>query len=711
MRRAVAGAAALAAALCMTAPAAAAAETTITLVSLSDLHGHLAPHPAVFADSRIDTRAGGVAKLATLVRGIRAANPDTLVFLVGDATHGSAETTFTLGEAIMPALNALGIDVFLPGNWDFGWGPRVYRQRFTADTSTPLSANNRTTLAWMDGRPGREGQHCNRPGAAVPYPQCHVTKANFPTVAINLYDYDERERRFGSRLHDPYVIRDVGGIRVGVLGITSDSVPHQARAFNVGLRFTMGFEELPQDIAAAKAAGAGLVVVLSELGLAKNTALARDFPAIDVILSAHTHERTTEAIVIRRADGRAAIVAEAGEDEYLGRLDVTVDSGSGEITDWRWELLAVDGNVPEDPAVRALVERERAPFLAGPDFTCHTFGPSGFPFGKGHTLCEPLDTVVGHTGPTLERLSALEAIVNNANVDAFLDFARFVDPSLDDGNTLSTTNGFRFDVTVPGADDGDSGDITIGDLYSYYPIGAAFALAQFSGGRLVDHWEDVLANVFDPDPYRQSGGWFLGFTRNLRFDLRLDGRAPVLDGGRRIERVTIDAGNGPRDLDRSKVYTLASCYPHGNPIDEVCRTSGALHARFVAAARETGGPTDLFGNRQLDMRGDAATFRMVPPAHAEDIFDPSRPGGFLKVAPDDFVHPVDALRWYLRDGRPGARPVSEQSHGLGRIRVVGADPADPRRGVPESALGGPGIVQPVQGAGAEWLYRGKGTTP
>ena len=140
---------------------------------------------------------------------------------------------FSLGDAIMPMLNALDIDVFLPGNWDFGWGPRVYRQRFTLDTTTMLSPNNRTTLAWMDGRPGHEGQRCKQAGGLIPYAQCHVTRANFPAVAINLYDYDEAARVQGARLHDPHVIADIDGVKVAVVGITSDSVPHQARAFNV----------------------------------------------------------------------------------------------------------------------------------------------------------------------------------------------------------------------------------------------------------------------------------------------------------------------------------------------------------------------------------------------------------------------------------------------------------------------------------------------
>ena len=689
-----------------------AAEQTISLMQLSDVHGHLAPHASILLDGTRDPSSGGMAKLATLIRQVRDDNPHNLLLVVGDTTHGSAEMLFTLGDAMMPVINALDVDAFLPGNWDFGWGPRVYKQRFTANTSTRLSANNRTTLAWMDGRPGREKQRCNQPGGLKPYDECHVMKAGFPVVANNLYHYDERARSQGARVHDPYLVREVGGVKIAILGITSDSVPHQAQAFNIGFRFTMGYEELPGDIASARNDGADLVVVLSELGLAKSVRMAQDFPGIDVIFSAHSHERTPEAIVIEHGHGAVSLVTEAGEDDFLGRLDLTVDDRSGDLVSWRWQLLEANGAVAEDPEIRALINRERQTFVSGPDFQCHTFGANAFDFGKGHTLCEPLDLVVGHSDPTIERFSALESVVNNANVDAILEFAQFVEPLLNDGNSLSTTNGFRFDVTILGSDDGFSGDITIEDLYSYYPMGAAVALADFSGGRLIDHWESILGNVFDRNPYRQAGGWFLGFTRNIHFDLQLNETYPhnngmdkwtTLSGGKRIERVTVDDGSVTDDMDRSKVYTLASCYPHGNPIDEVCRTSGAFNVRFLEAPRETAGPTDIFGNRQLDMRGGRQMFKIVPPAHSERIYDPDREPSLLKVAPDDFVHPIDALRWYLGERADGGNAITTSRHGLGRVDVVGAAPSDKRRGVPVSEFGGPGIVQPTQGAGARWL--------
>jgi len=74
------------------------------------------------------------------------------------------------------------------------------------------------------------------------------------------------------------------------------------------------------------------------------------------------------------------------------------------------------------------------------------------------------------------------------------------------------------------------------------------------------------------------------------------------------------------------------------------------------------------------------------------VFDPSRTPIFRKVAPDNFVHPVDALRRYL-----ATHTVNLTDDGLGRVTAI-----DP---VPVSEYGGPGIVQPTQGAGAQWLKR------
>ena len=117
-------------------------EKIITFVEINDLHAHLAPHKDLVAattSSRYHRRRdrtkiverGGIARIATIVESIRKQNPNTLVLNVGDTFHGGVEAKYTLGNAIVPAVNALQIDVGVPGNWDFAYGPYVTRARYT----------------------------------------------------------------------------------------------------------------------------------------------------------------------------------------------------------------------------------------------------------------------------------------------------------------------------------------------------------------------------------------------------------------------------------------------------------------------------------------------------------------------------------------------------------------------------------------------------
>jgi 2',3'-cyclic-nucleotide 2'-phosphodiesterase (5'-nucleotidase family) len=616
--------------------------------------------------------------MATAIKEVREDDPDALLLMVGDTTHGSAETLFTMGESVMNGINSLDIDVFTPGNWDFGHGPRAFRNRFAGGAPNgnllPLPPNNRTTLTGIVGKtcPGAPGT-----GPGTGHFTCNVTAATFDTVAINLYNYNEAAGVMGGRVLPPYKMLETKGVKVAVIGITTDVVPQQAATFNIGFRFTMGFNELPGIIAEAKDAGADVIVVQSELGLAKNLQLAKEIEGIDVMFSGHTHERTHEVIVVKNDHGGETLVTEAGEDTHLGRLELEVKNG--QIQDFDWDLIELDDAVPEDPAMVAIVTPDRAKFLDG---TCHTFGPGGFAYSKGHTLCDSIDDWAGETLVTLERRDVLEDIANNFMVDAFVEAGRQADPSLNVNNSLSTTNGFRYDNVVLGKGtvigDGPataSGEISVGDLYAYYPIGAALALASYSGGRLFDHWEGILSHVFDRNPYRQRGGWNLGFTENMHFDIDLINLPLSISYPGRITGLTV---NGAK-FDRSKTFTLVSCYPHGNPVDEACRTSGAFNFRFMAGVQDADGVV-------------TGPYSHVNPINSEAILDPLRAPVVLQAAPNNFVHPVNILREYLAVNTVNGTSIG----GLGRVNAVG--------GAPVSECD-PTLVQPIQGAGPDWMAR------
>src|SRR5437773_11568154 len=86
-------------------------------------------------------RRGGMARLATLVKRMRAAHPNVVFAHAGDALSPSPMSTVLRGEHMIAVLNALGLDVATFGNHEFDFGPDVLRRRMAESRFTWLSAN------------------------------------------------------------------------------------------------------------------------------------------------------------------------------------------------------------------------------------------------------------------------------------------------------------------------------------------------------------------------------------------------------------------------------------------------------------------------------------------------------------------------------------------------------------------------------------------
>ena len=664
----------------------------VTLIEMGDLHGTLVPHAAVLKGANgteyYAEKAGGLAKLKTVVDGIRGNNPESLLLSCGDLTHGSAETLFTVGDAMIKAMNAFDIDVFTPGNWDFGYGPAVFRHRFTTfGPKPPIPPNIAVMAGYVDCNDGT----CDESAGII--------KADFPSVAVNLYNSAPiPEPLQGQRVLEPYKLFERGGVKVAVIGITAAIVPQQADVFNIGLRFTQGVEELPEILEEVKSAGAELIVVQSELGMSQNIEIARSFRDIDVMYSAHTHEITLGALIAddeevtrtkpnvslsgreksRLARG-AAIVVETNRDMYVGRLDVRV--AGGKVVDFTWQAIPVDDNVPADPDMQSLVAEIEQEFVT-PGIR-HTFLPGAFcnpgcglPGERGHQLVEPLDTVVGYTDTLLLRHNVLEDTLNNFLADAIrvqTDKVVTADPADPwDGVDISMSNGFRFgNAVLPGQ------AITLRDLYTWFPVGPAVNVGEFSGQAIKASLEEILAAVFNRNPFLQRGGWYLGLS-NMSQEIDLENR-PFSSSSGRIVQTKV----GGSALDTSQRYVFASCYAHGDAIDAVCRTGGGSEHRFFELA---------------DADDYKSAISIVPPVNI-----PFPPNGPVKrVAPFKFVHPVHLLRRHLDE----VVMVKESQYGVGRVATVdstkqvgGSYPPIPAP-VPEPD---PTFVQPPQGAGPKFF--------
>jgi len=584
-------------ALSTVSPAAVADDNIITLIEMGDLHGTLVPHSAILKNpdgtERAVASSGGLARLKTVVNDIRSDNPEAVLLSTGDLTHGSAEAMFTLGDAMMVPINAFGIDVYTPGNWDFGYGGAVFRNRFTTFGPKPTIPGN---LRAMSGHIGCDdvpviagltdaasGYTCAEITDTAPFPTPEgkgVIKASFPAVAANLYNAAPLPAPLhGKPVLPAFKMLERNGTQIAVIGLTAAIVPQQADAFNIGLRFTQGVEELPGLIDQVKTLGAELIIVQSELGLSQNIKIAQNFKDIDVMYSAHTHEVTTGALlvtkndVIRTIPGEslshkarhylakgAAIVVETNRDMYVGRLDLKLSHGR--IADFDWEAIPVDESVVEDPAMAELVAAMEEDFIAGEDGLVkrHTFLPGGFrnPAAQGLQLVDDLDTVVGYTDTLLLRHHVLEDTLNNFLADAILNVTDNVAdvrnvPGWENGVDISMANGFRFGNAVLAG-----GEITLRDLYTWFPIAPAVNIADFSGQSIEGSLNNILGAVFDRNVFMQRGGWYLGLA-NMTQKIDLKNR-PFSSSSGRIVETTI----GGQPIDPGKRYVFASCYGHGN---------------------------------------------------------------------------------------------------------------------------------------------------
>ncbi len=699
-------------------------DNVITQIDIRDLHGTLVPHSAIIKNpdgtEREVASSGGLARLKTVVDSIRTDNPEAVLLSAGDLTHGSAETMFTLGDAMMIPINAFGIDVYTPGNWDFGYGGAVFRNRFTTFGPKPTIPGNLRAMTGhisCDDVPviagltdAASGYSCTEITATAPYPTPEgkgVIKANFPAVAANLYNAAPLPAALhGKPVLPAFKMLERNGTQIAVIGLTASIVPQQADAFNIGLRFTQGVEELPGLIEQVKELGAELIVVQSELGLSQNIKIAQSFKDIDVMYSAHTHEVTLGALLVskkkvtrttpgeslnwrerRQLAKGAAIVVETNRDMYVGRLDLEVRRGH--IVDFDWEAIPVDESVAEDPAMAELVAAMEEDFIAGKDGIVkrHSFLPGGFknPATQGLQLVDDLDTVVGYTDTLLLRHHVLEDTLNNFLADAILAVTDGVAdvrnvPGWENGVDISMANGFRFgNAVLPGS------EITLRDLYTWFPIAPAVNIADFSGASIEGSLNTILGAVFDRNVFMQRGGWYVGLA-NMSQKIDLKNRPFSSSSGRIVETMI-----GGMPIDAGKRYVFASCYGHGNALDEVCRTGGGANHKFFQLANADDYNSDITLSEPVNKVGIITGPRVK------------------QVAPDNYLHPVHALRRYLDSLTDNTITAAQFGSGQGRVVTVDSkspgnlpQPESEQIGQPDNTPDA-SFVQPPFGAGPDFF--------
>lgn len=618
----------------------------LRLIQVSDTHGKFVPHWENSQEpGKPETwqpNAGGFARTYTLVNKLRNQTKGANVFVMnGDNFHGSAELLFTKGRAAVPVMNKFAPDAYVPGNWDFADGAIETRARFNG---IPLVPGVTDKVATPDGKP----------------------LVTFPVLAAGVYNGSDAPKwagQPGTRLMKPYLIKMVNGTKVAIIGLNDDKMSDQGASFTIGLEVRAGFDGAPALVREVRKLGAEVVVAVSEAGLAQNVALARDVPGIDVVLSGDTHEETFKEIRVPQRNNRQTLVVESGEGTHVGQLDLKL-AGRGaqvRVVKAAWALLPINASVPEDNGMKTLVDDIRKPFLS--KASGGTFGdqpitrayPGG---GKPMVLSRPLDDVIGKTNVDLERHSVIPTEGDQFIAEAIRSLT---------GTQIAGTNGFRYDAPVP-----KGANITVGDVYTWLPIGAHVSTGEVTGSQLRDRFEKYLQAVLDPNPYRRTGGW-LPVLAGARFSVDFSG--PHGPGQDRIVRSQVYDAAAKRwvPLVDDKVYTIAGCFSPADALDRMCRMDGVRNVQFLVA-----GP-----NGALTM--EKPLLKSVTPENRVT----------KRTAPDGVVAAPEALLRYLVAN--GGADTAKLAPYVGPtwVRARGSLPAP-------SALA-PNAVQPLPGSGPWWL--------
>jgi 5'-nucleotidase len=243
---------------------------------------------------------GGFARVATLRKQVIAKQPDTLFMMAGDTLSPSVASRIFKGAQMVAGWNAVGLDFAVFGNHEFDFGPEVLKQRIAESKFTWVCANA------IDKRTGK-------------------TFAGVP----------------------PYVIRELGGIKVGVIGLLTADTEQTSHA-GPDIEVQDPCQTVQRLVPQMRKEGAQVVVALTHLTMANDKQICHCAP-IDAVIGGHEH-------YVMEAVANGTPIVKAGSDaRLLGKLDISYDTTTGKVYSCDYELLPVTDKIPDDPAVAASV--------------------------------------------------------------------------------------------------------------------------------------------------------------------------------------------------------------------------------------------------------------------------------------------------------------------------------------------------------------------
>jgi len=267
-------------------------------------------HEDFVALGRTYGKMGGMDRVATVVKAIRADRPEAIILDGGDTWHGSMSSYLSRGQDMVNVMNALGTEA-MTSHWEWTFGSERVLEL--------------------------------------------VEQLNFPFLGQNIYDSEWNEP---SEDFAPYHWFERGGVKVAVIGQAFPYMPianpgWMFPEFSFGIRD----ERMQEMVNEVRADGADVVIVLSHNGFDVDRKMASRVQGIDVILTGHTHDALPEPVLV----GETLLIASGSHGKFVTRLDL--DVRDGRMMGFRHKLIPIFADViTPDAEMAALIDAERAPY-------------------------------------------------------------------------------------------------------------------------------------------------------------------------------------------------------------------------------------------------------------------------------------------------------------------------------------------------------------
>ncbi|QCJ44131.1 bifunctional 2',3'-cyclic-nucleotide 2'-phosphodiesterase/3'-nucleotidase [Bacillus sp. S3] len=289
----------------------------VQLLGINDYHGQLDTWRDIKdKDGKVVDHSGGIEYLAGYLKEREATNPsNTLMLAAGDQVGASAPVSALLqDEPTIRFMNEIGFDAATIGNHEFDEGvPEMLRL-----------INGGSHPATVDKYGAFEG-------------------ADFPVVAANV-EYEDT----GKLILDPYVIKEVDGVKIGIIGVVTTLTPEIVIKSAVkNVKFTDEVTAINKYTKELEAKGVKSIVVLAHNpGSSKTdgTGAAGEVvefakkvdPQVDVIYGAHDHK------YLRSVVNGITVVQSWSYGTAFSDIDLTIDPLTGDVIKDQTKAEVVD---------------------------------------------------------------------------------------------------------------------------------------------------------------------------------------------------------------------------------------------------------------------------------------------------------------------------------------------------------------------------------